>query len=292
MAIDPLATADTTPVHYVDWPAIFAGAAIATAVSLVLTTFGTAIGLSMVSPYEGEGVSKAVYLTTLGLWTIWVIVSSFMAGGYVAGRLRKRVNDATEHEVEVRDGAHGMVVWAVGIVAAAGLMAVGVTGLVGATAKAGGAAGVAVAARDGDDSTAFTIDNLLRRPAAQNVQMTDGQNASVARGRDGNATRGEVRRLLSYGMTKGDLTADSKTALARIVADQTGMSQAEAEQRVSQVTAEAKKAADTARKTGIIVGFLTAAALLIGGAAAAWAGTLGGRHRDQGTDFSKFWRWA
>ena len=39
---------------------------------------------------------------TVGLWTAWVVVSSFMAGGYLAGRLRRRAFDATAHEVEVR----------------------------------------------------------------------------------------------------------------------------------------------------------------------------------------------
>src|SRR5690348_6953240 len=101
MALQPttLGAGDTAPpLHYVDWGAIIAGAVVATAVAIVMFTFGTAIGLSMVSPYEGEGVSAAAWFVTLGLWTLWVVGSSFMAGGYVAGRMRRRIGDSTEHE--------------------------------------------------------------------------------------------------------------------------------------------------------------------------------------------------
>ena len=215
--------------------------------------------------------------------------------------MRRRIGDATEHEVDVRDGVHGLVVWALGIVLASWLLSLGVTGILGTATKAGAAAGGAAAAASAqDDRTAFTIDNLFRRPA-QGAQIAVTDSTVAAAGATGTTAprmgrdrddRGEARRLLMYGVVKGDLTAENKTALARVVADHTGMTQAEAEQRVTQVIADAKNAADKARKTGILVGFLTAAALLIGGAAAAWAATLGGNHRDQNADHSSFWRWA
>src|SRR6201999_1604817 len=48
----------------------------------------------------------------IAIWSIWVLVSSLIAGGYLAGRFRHRTYDATEHESDVRDGAHGLLVWA------------------------------------------------------------------------------------------------------------------------------------------------------------------------------------
>jgi len=75
------------------------------AVALVLLTFGSAVGLSLTSPFQGEGVSAAGFAIAVGLWFVWVQVSSFMAGGYLAGRMRRRLWIGTEHEVEVRDGA-------------------------------------------------------------------------------------------------------------------------------------------------------------------------------------------
>lgn len=296
MATLPLGTAavETSPAYYVDWCAIAAGAVVASAVAIILFTFGTAIGLSMVSPYEGEGVSRAVYLATLGLWTAWVIISSFMAGGYLAGRLRRRTGDGTEHEVEVRDGAHGVIVWATGIVLASLLLALGVSGVVGTAARIGGDAA--------DETTAYTVDSLFRpQSSAQAVAQMPAQPAaggevvpstSAPTEVRSNTDRDEVWRILTYGMTGGELGADNTDYIAQLVAARTGMSVADARTRVETVMARAKQTADTARKTGLIVGFLTAAALLIGGAAAAWAATLGGRHRDRGTDLSAFWRWA
>ena len=40
-----------------------------------------------------------------------------------------------------------------------------------------------------------------------------------------------------------------------------------------------------------MLSFITAAALVVAAAAAWFAATLGGRHRDEGTDFSRLVRW-
>ena len=45
---------------------------------------------------------------------------------------------------------------------------------------------------------------------------------------------------------------------------------------------------DRARKLAIILGFLTASILLIGGAVAWWAAARGGAHRDDGTVWHTF----
>ena len=47
-------------------------------------------------------------------------------------------------------------------------------------------------------------------------------------------------------------------------------------------------AAEAARRAAIIAAFLLAAALLVGGAGACWGAQIGGRHRDEGTDFSRW----
>lgn len=309
MALEPVAVIPDTGHRYVDWCAIAAGAMVATAISIILFTFGTALGLSMVSPYEGEGVSKAAYFAVLGLWSLWIVVSSFMAGGYIAGRLRRRIGDATEHEVDVRDGAHGLLVWATGVVVASLLVVLGVTGLVGTAAKVGGPAAAAEAAdSDGGGMTAFTVDALFRAPAnatAPQAAVTSPNPAMdptmdpgapmpqpQSQAADVTAERGEVTRLLTYGLADGTLGAEDKAYVARMIANRTGMSQAEAEARIDQVLAKAKETADAARKMGVLIGFLTAAGLLVGAAAGAWGATLGGRHRDRNTDTAAFWRWA
>ncbi len=133
MTTNPIATPTTVIAanvderSYVDWPAIFAGAVIAAAITLVLATFGAGIGLSLTSPYAGEGASLALYTIGVGLWMVWVQVTGFGAGAYVAGRLRRRIGDATEHEVDVRDGAHGLLVWATGVLLGAVIAFSGIT---------------------------------------------------------------------------------------------------------------------------------------------------------------------
>jgi len=294
MAIQPLSPTTDTGAGYVDWCAIAAGAVMATAVSVVLFTFGTAIGLSMVSPYEGEGASRGAYFAALALWTLWIVVSAFMAGGYLTGRLRRRVGDGTEHEVEVRDGAHGLIVWASGVVVASLLLALGVTGAVGTAAQVGGPAAAAASVNSDGGITAYTVDSLLRMPANGAAAQTTADPAAGPSPMAGNATadRDEVTRLLTYGLTDGEFGADDKAHVARLIANRTGMSEAEAQARIDTVLAKAKAAADAARRIALIIGFATAATLLVGAAAGAWAATLGGKHRDQNTDTSAFWRWA
>ena len=118
------------PAHsHADWGSIIAGAVIATAVGLVLLTFGSALGLSVTSAYEGEGLSPLAFAIAAGLWLLWVQVLSFYMGGYDAARLRPRMVNVTEHEVDVRDGLHGFLVWATGVIVAAVIAFVGIAGI-------------------------------------------------------------------------------------------------------------------------------------------------------------------
>jgi hypothetical protein len=55
-------------------------------------------------------------------WIMAQQIGTFMAGGYVAGRLRVRLRGAPQDEVEFRDGLHGGLVWALGIVIGADLL--------------------------------------------------------------------------------------------------------------------------------------------------------------------------
>lgn len=275
-------TTDTTFPHYVDWGAIILGAFVASAASMVLFAFGTGIGLSTLSPYPGESVSKTTYYVLLGLWTIWVIVFSSMVGGYIAGRLRRRIGDSTEHESDVRDGAHGLGVWGVGVVVASLFIALGVAGVIGTTSKVAGAGAAAAALKD---PNASTVDALFRPPTG-----TVERGAAV-REHDKAADSAEIMRLLATHVGRNELSADDKAYIASLVAAHTGMTQTEARERVDEVLADARHKADQARKAGIMIAFITAAALLVGAAAAAGAATMGGRHRDQNTDTGAMWRW-
>jgi hypothetical protein len=268
---------------YVDWAAILAGTVIATAITLVLTGFGSAIGLSMTSPFAGKGFSGMAIAIAVGLWVIWVAVTSLMAGSYVTGRMRRRAGDASAHEVSVRDGAHGLVVWALSALVGAIIATMGVAGV-----ARGGAeiarSGMSAAAVVVGNTTEYAIDALVR---------TETQAPAI----DDN-TREQIGRVLVRAAADGQLSAENRTYLTRTIATRAGVEPAEVERRINVFSAEAKlalerarAAAESARRMGILIAFLTAASLAVAAAGAWWGASLGGRHRDENIDLSHLMRW-
>lgn len=263
---------------YVDWPAIIAGAILAAAISLLMLTFGSAIGLSLTEPLGRTGAPVFGVAIAIGLWLVWVQVSAFMVGGYVTGRLRRRHTDATEHEVDVRDGIHGLLVWGTGIVLSATL-ALGGLGALATSASnvVGSAAGAATTAAgdaaSGMDPFDYTVDMLFRGDMGE-----------------AGDPRAEAARILVAGVTGEGVSDADREYLAGVVASRTGIPQADAETRVDEVIAQAQAvqdniaaAAEQARRIGILVAFITAASLLVSAAAAYIAAGVGGDHRDKRT---------
>src|SRR3954453_13109245 len=111
-------------------------------------------------------------------------------------------------------------------------------------------------------------------------------------------TAAEAGRILARSAAQGSISAEDKTYLGQLIASRTGLAQAEAEQRIDQGMAgiksaadKAKAAADRVRRATVLVAFVTAASLVLSAAAAWWAAGMGGRHRDEGIDFSHLIRW-
>lgn len=126
----------SAPDSYLEWAPVFGGAAIAGAITLVLVQFASGVGLAAAEPLLEDG-SASWSVLVAGLWVVLVSLASSTAGGYVAGRLRARAGDAVEAEAEFRDGAHGLVVWAVATVTVGAVMALGAAfaGIAGALAS-------------------------------------------------------------------------------------------------------------------------------------------------------------
>ncbi|WP_375452285.1 hypothetical protein [uncultured Devosia sp.] len=271
---------------YVDWPAIIAGVLLASAISLVLISFGSAIGLNFID-FDGEGASPIWIGIAAASWFLWVQISSFMAGGYLTGRMRRRHFDATEHESDVRDGAHGLLVWAGAAVLGA---VIAVSGIGAAANAVGNVAATATQAASNTaevavDPNAYFIDTLFR--ANQPAAATDPT-----------AARDEAGRIFAQAaLGDGTIAADDKTYLANVVAANTGLTPEEASARVDQVAASVEEARQTAieaariaRNTGILAAFLIAASLLISAIGAYWAAQKGGNHRDSNTVFADVFR--
>jgi hypothetical protein len=120
------------------------------------------------------------------------------------------------------------------------------------------------------------VDRLLRRDAA-NVSTTTPAPASV----NSDETRNELGRLLTSSFRSGgDVATADRTYVAQVVAAQTGLSQADAERRVTQVITDAKASIDEARKAAIKLALWLTAAFLLGAFASSLAATEGGGLRD------------
>jgi hypothetical protein len=254
----------SSPSHYVDWGAIIAGGFITVAISSLFLTFGSAVGLSLTSFQSANSASIVGLAVAAALWLLWVQVSSFIGGGYVAGRLRRRIGDGTPHEVEMRDGSHGLIVWAVGVVLSTLLASwLAVSGLTG-SAK--------------DVAMDYYVDKLVRSDTASTpVSTTDTT---------------QISRVLAKNIGHAVMDDADKTYLIREISVRSGLPEADAQKRLDETVATLKSQADTARRYGILIAFLTAASLLISAVAAWWAATTGGKHRNEGVDHMHFTRWT
>ncbi|WP_333913282.1 MULTISPECIES: hypothetical protein [unclassified Bradyrhizobium] len=265
----------TSTLAGLSWPSIVAGAVVACALTLVLLVFGTGLGLTMVSPWSGSGVSATTFKITTGLYLIVIAMLASSIGGYIAGRLRSSWTDVHRDEVYFRDTAHGFIAWALATVLGATALAIPATSLIGGSAV-GASQGAANAAQTNGPMDGY-VDTLLRSdPAATGP-------TGAAPGGTTNATdsRGEMVRLFTRSFRNGgDLKGSDREYAAKVVASRTGMSQADADKRVNDVVTQVKADADAARKATASLAFWLTAAMLLGAFCASLAATEGGGLRD------------
>src|ERR1022692_497247 len=255
----------------ISWAAIAAGAVAAAALTLVLLAFGVGMGFSVVSPWGNSGVSASTFEIGTGLYLIVVAMLSSTIGGYVAGRLRTKWVGVHTHEVFFRDTAHGFLAWALATVLGAAVLTAAASSFAGgASSGLASAAGVsATQSAESGGPVDYYVDALLRSNPAANPNTTDLR-----------AARREIARILTTGLRGGDVLAPDRTYLAQVVAARTGLSQADADKRVSDVINQAKTALDEARKAAAKLSLWLTASLLIGAFCASLAATEGGYVRD------------
>ncbi len=240
---------------YVDWQAIFAGSVVAIAIGVLLTTFGAALGLSAIT-LDGTDTSSTFELVLTGLWLVLTLVAAYLAGGYIAGRMRRRVESASSDEVTARDGINGLVVWGLGTIVTAmlltnavsfaantaGNVAAGAGQAVGAVTQAAGtalggvASGVANAAGavvpdEAQNNPTDFLSNQLLRPAQVDPAAADP--AELAQ---------QAASIVANVYRTGDVSDADRAYLTSAVAARTNMTQPEAEARVDQVITDAQTA--------------------------------------------------
>jgi len=294
----------------VSWNAILAGAAGAAALSLILLILGTGLGLSSVSPWAFSGVSATTFGVSTILWlTFTQLVASGM-GGYLAGRLRTRWVAVHTDEVYFRDTAHGFLAWAIASLATAALLTSVIGSIVSggiqagasvaggvATAAGGAAAAGSETAKSISDSgpMGYFVDLLFRKDinaaAAASAPAGSGAVPGVILEPTAAGSESEVTRIFMNTLRTGPLPAEDIRYVGQLVAQRTGLTQQDAEKRVTDTYARvqarlhdaetaAKEAADKGRKASAYAMLWLFISLLIGAFVASFAATFGGRQRD------------
>ena len=300
------------PASAVSWAAIVAGAAGAAALSLILLILGVGLGLSSVSPWSGQGAAASTFGISTIVWISFTQLAAAGMGGYLAGRLRTRWAGVDADEVYFRDTAHGFLAWAIATLVTAALLTSTIGGIVsggvqasahmvsGAASTAANAIPALSAANRPDGVLAdhgYFIDGLFRKsmgvptPDAAASAPTGVSKDEAASSSFSSSSFTEAGRIFASAMGKGTLPADDVKYLGQLVAQRAGISQADAEKRVTEAfrrlqasaqdaEAAARNAADKARKASAYSALWLFVSLLIGAFCASLAATYGGRQRD------------
>jgi hypothetical protein len=266
----------------VSWSAVLAGAAAAAALSLILILLGFGLGLSVVSPWQDSGVGMGTIGVSTVIWLILIHIAASGLGGYLAGRLRVKWADVHTDEVYFRDTAHGLLTWAVSTLLAAALVtgsvAAAITGTAKLSAELADAAALASLDRDAEGAPnpmAYFVDDLLRPDPEDDLE------------RAGEDVRRELSVILFRALMDDEPRAEDRQYLAQVVARHTGLSQQEAQARVTNTLNRAEgarqtamEALDDARSAAAATALWLFIALLCGAFVASFLATIGGRQRD------------
>jgi hypothetical protein len=258
---------------YFQWTPVLAGAVVAAALSFVLLSFGSAIGLAVASPSSSWRDTSSMLALLAGLWLLLTSLASFGLGGYLAGRLRPAWSVGVPHEVEFRDGIHGLLVWGLAIIIGA-FLAFAASRTVAPRVDL-----TTPTASTAEPILAFELDRLFRSDRKPADSNNDPE------------IRAQAARIITSGLGHSGMLADDRAYLVRLVETRTGIPHADAEARTNQVIAQASDAIAKARHGAVILAFMIGAALMLGAAVAWLAAASGGEHRD-GAVAHHFWsRW-
>jgi hypothetical protein len=137
-------------------------------VTFLLLTLGSGIGLSLVTSRHATAGGATTFLTMGAIYFLAAQAFGFAVGGHVVGRLIGPALETTR-EKDFRAGAHGLVSWALAVVATAAIVAL--SALVAGSAMTSGAVTAALGSTSangtrGESSqpatTSYWVDKLFR----------------------------------------------------------------------------------------------------------------------------------
>jgi hypothetical protein len=243
-------------IRYLEWGPVIAGAIAASALALVLHAFALAIGLSVSSTAPTWRDASFALVLLSGLYVVLAALASYGLGGYLAGLMRARLT--SREDADLRDGLHGLVVWALAtlLTAVIGLATVqSLTRLVVPSGPVGG-----------ENLIAYDLDRLFRAERRPSTDL--------------DYPRAEAARILLTTSSHGGMQPEDRAYLVRLTAAYTGLAQPDAERRVDEAVARAKENVSRARRSAVILAFMTGAAAMLGAAASWFAACAGGHVRD------------
>ena len=199
--------------HGVSWGAVFAGLLMGSAVQIILTMLGVAIGLGA----AGDSVKGASI--GAGIWTVVAALIAAWLGGRVAGM--------TSRSRQRGDGAfHGLLAWALSTIIAAWLLSSGAGKVIGGAV--GVAGNVAGGAASGLSQATATQPNAVRNTAEtaqQNAQQPQVQ-ANIDTTKERAAQAAETARGVATGAAWIALAGMLLTAVAAALGGAGGSSDA------------------------------------------------------------------
>ncbi len=250
-------------IGYVEWSPIVAGAIAAAALALVLHAFAVAIGLSVSSTAPTWRDASFALVLLSGLYLVLAALASYGLGGYLAGLTRARLT--SRDGADLRDGLHGLLVWAFATLLTAVISLATAPSLTRLAATSGGQTGFSTSV-GGENLIAYDLDRLFRAERRPNTDL--------------DYPRAEAARILLTTSSHRGMQPEDRGYLVRLTAAYTGLAQPDAERRVDEVAARAKENISRARRTAVILAFMIGAAAMVGAAASWFAACAGGRVRD------------
>jgi hypothetical protein len=207
-----------------------------------------------------------------GLYLLFVALTAFGLGGYIAGRMRVPLNLAAL-EMEFRDGMHGLITWGLAVILTA--MFALVTAGVATLAVVPSGSGPLSQSVAGESTIALELDELFH--SDRNIPNLFYR-------------RAEAARILLKSPSSRGVPSEDRAYLATVVASSVGIPLEAAQDRVNREIAASARDLHKARVAAVLQAFFIAVALLAGAAVAWFSACEGGRDRERGS--FPVWDWS
>ncbi len=247
----------------ISWGAIFAGVLVTLAIFLTLQILGAGIGAATIdltgretSSPRAMGVGAAIWWFVIGLLALFI-------GGWVAGRLSGQPN-------RIDRLLHGLAVWSLFSVVMFWLATTTLSALAGGSLALLGQTASAAGQAVGAPQVQQTLEERGLSPEVIRQEIA----AAMGTGAPQQADSTVVGAVSDY--FQGPQTPQDRQQLAQVIAQRTGMSEAQANQMIGNLERRAQQAKETGEKVVNIAGatFIGIAVAMLLDALAAMLGGL------------------